>query len=219
MELSSLVQCDKRTRVCRQGASADSNNMKTAAIVLQVAVLVLQYRITSASYGFAKAPKTVRFYLDDGEALITPKQSQVRFVDSVISDDEDEFFSEKTPNKRPKYISKGLQDQFYSPVFEHGRSSVGKGLANADDLRLRSHPIGPYFGSYLSGYAPSYGRSLGGSRVFLQPQEKSLLLNQARVVANPWFQAVVVDNMVKPVKEEHPDDLKYDFRTKVHSFR
>ncbi|XP_066148025.1 uncharacterized protein [Euwallacea fornicatus] len=166
MELSSLVQCDKRTRVCRQGASADSNNMKTAAIVLQVAVLVLQYRITSASYGFA-----------------------------------------------------GLQDQFYSPVFEHGRSSVGKGLANADDLRLRSHPIGPYFGSYLSGYAPSYGRSLGGSRVFLQPQEKSLLLNQARVVANPWFQAVVVDNMVKPVKEEHPDDLKYDFRTKVHSFR
>ncbi|XP_066148024.1 uncharacterized protein [Euwallacea fornicatus] len=191
MELSSLVQCDKRTRVCRQGASADSNNMKTAAIVLQVAVLVLQYRITSASYGFAKAPKTVRFYLDDGEALITPKQSQVR----------------------------GLQDQFYSPVFEHGRSSVGKGLANADDLRLRSHPIGPYFGSYLSGYAPSYGRSLGGSRVFLQPQEKSLLLNQARVVANPWFQAVVVDNMVKPVKEEHPDDLKYDFRTKVHSFR
>ncbi|XP_066256407.1 uncharacterized protein [Euwallacea similis] len=166
MKLSSLVQCDKRTRVCRQGASADSNNMKTAAIVLQVAILVLQYRIISASYGFAD-----------------------------------------------------LQDHFYDPVFKYGRSGAGKALTNVDDLRLRSHPIGPYFGSYLSGYAPSYSRSLGGSRALLRPQEKPLLLNQGSAVVNPWFQAAAADNGVKPVKEEHPDDLKYDFRTKIHSFR
>ncbi|KAL1517960.1 hypothetical protein ABEB36_001654 [Hypothenemus hampei] len=114
--------------------------------------------------------------------------------------------------KQPYY---GVPQYYYTQADDEGYFDRPK--VPLPDLRLKSKPVGPYFGSFLAGYAPSYG---------LVPAPPVVLRDKTPKVLRP---IVVVPNWVpengfhspeveKPVTEALPDDLKYDFRTKTHTF-
>ncbi|XP_050298309.1 uncharacterized protein LOC126737424 isoform X2 [Anthonomus grandis grandis] len=130
--------------------------------------------------------------------------------------------------KKPLYLP---PQQYQPPQFypKPLASLYGKSPFTLEDLRIKSDDNGGYLGATSAvGHQPITDEvSIPAFNHQVQAKESSSpvaygkLLRPILLLPNGWIHGVNIEDgeQEKPVTEERPDDLKYDFRTRTHSIR